>query len=114
MSFELSPWDKIIPYKNEKTGYETTLYNSAVAGRMIGRSTQTMTKWEIAGTIPITPFRVNGKRMYCEEQINILIECAENARISQGRKIAQTNFSSQVQKKWNELFREIFEVSEDE
>ena len=114
MSFDLSPWDKSIPYKNEKTGYETTLYNSAVAGRAIGRSTQTMTKWEIAGTIPATPFRVGGKRMYCEEQIKILMDCAENARISQGRKISQTNFSSQVQKNWNELFREIFGVKEND
>lgn len=114
MSFDLSPWDKKIPYKNEKTGYETTLYNSAVAGRAIGRSTQTMTKWEIAGTIPVTPFRVSGRRMYCEEQIMILMECAEKARISQGRKISQTSFSSQVQKKWNELFKEIFGVKDDE
>lgn len=114
MSFELSPWDKKIPYKNNKTGYETILYNSAVAGRMIGRSTQTMTKWEIAGTIPVTPFRVHGRRMYCEEQIEILIECAEKAKIAQGRKISQTSFSSQVQKKWNELFKEIFGVEKNE
>ena len=114
MSFELSPWDKTIPYENPKTGYKTTLYNIAVAGRMIGRSTQTITKWEISGAIPVTPFRVKGRRMYCEEQINILVECAYEAKISQGRKIAQTNFSSQVQKKWNELFKEIFGVEEDE
>lgn len=110
MSLELLPWDKSVPYKNKKTGYETTLYNSAVAGRAIGRSTQTMTKWEIAGTVPVTPFRVGGKRMYCSEQIEILVECAYKAKISQGRKIAQTNFSSQVQKKWNELFKKIFGV----
>lgn len=108
MSLELSPWDREIPYTNPETGYTTTLYNINVVATYLGRTSQTVRKWEIAGTIPKTPFKIEGKRLYSKEQVEILVECAEKAQISTGKKISQTNFTRNVQLKWQELFKKIF------
>lgn len=108
MILELSPWDRTVPYTNKKTGYSTTLYNINVVSTHLGRTSQTVRKWEIAGTIPKTPFSIQGRRLYCTEQIEILVECAEKAKISTGKKISQTNFTRNVQLRWNKLFTEIF------
>lgn len=105
---ELSAWDREVPYTNEKTGFSTTLYNINVVANALGRTSQTIRKWEIAGVIPKTPFKSEGRRLYAKEQIEILVECAEKAHISTGKKISQTTFTANVDKKWKELFNKIF------
>lgn len=105
---ELSDWDRKVPYKNESTGFETTLYGINVVATQLGRTSQTIRKWEIAGVIPKTPFKINGRRLYCKEQIDILIACAEKARISTGKSISSTSFTSNVEKQWSLLFKQIF------
>ena len=114
MSVELSPWDRAIPYTNKETGYSTTLYNINVLANWLGRTSQTIRKWEIAGVIPKTPFKSDGKRLYSKEQIDILVECAEKANISTGKKMSQTNFTRNVQKKWQKLFDEIFKIKQED
>ena len=44
----------------------------------------------------------------------ILVECAEKAKISTGKKISQTNFTRNVQLRWNKLFTEIFGNEQEE
>lgn len=105
---ELMSWDKKVPYTDKNTGYSTDLYNINVLANSLGRTSQTIRKWEIAGVIPKTPFKLDGKRMYCTEQIKIIVECAEKAQISSGKNMSQTTFTKNVFKKWNELFKEIF------
>ena len=105
---ELSAWDREVPYTNEKTGFSTTLYNINVVATALGRTSQTIRKWEIAGVIPKTPFKSDSRRLYSKEQIDILVECAEKAHLSTGKKISQTSFTSNVDKKLKELFKKIF------
>lgn len=105
---ELSAWDREVPYTNKNTGYSTKLYNIKVVATALGRTPQTIRKWEVAGAIPKTPFKLEGKRMYCKEQIDILVECAEKAQISTGKNMSQTGFTRNVQKRWQSLFKDIF------
>ena len=60
----------------------------------LGRTTNTVRKWEIAGVIPDPFFKdSNGRRLYSQEQIDAIVRCAERARIKQGLSIANTSFS---------------------
>ena len=60
----------------------------------LGRTTNTIRKWEIAGVIPDPCFQdANGRRLYSQEQIDAIVRCAEKAKIKQGLSIANTSFS---------------------
>lgn len=106
--YEKTPWGREIPYKSPITGYETTLYNIAVVGEAIGRTSQTIRKWEVGGIIPPTPFRQNGKRLYSKEHIDAIVKCAEKIRIKQGSSSAvYTTFSKKLYEEFekvNDLF----------
>lgn len=105
--YERVPWGKEIPYTSP-TGYETTLYTIGTVAEAIGRTTQTIRKWEVGGIIPPTPFKQKGKRLYSKEHIDAIVTCAERAKIKQGaRSVHQTNFSNWVYKEFekiNDLF----------
>lgn len=60
----------------------------------LGRTTNTIRKWEISGVIPDPCFRdTHGRRLYSQEQIDVIVGCAERAKIKQGLSIANTSFS---------------------
>lgn len=102
----------VVPYKNKKTGFTSKLYPIGTVALMLGRDTSTLRRWEIQGTIPKTPFIYNGRRMYCTEQIDIIVACAEHAHLGAGRSISSTRFTIRVQRQWKELFAKIFGESE--
>jgi len=81
-----TPWGRSIEYTSP-TGKTTTLYNIGVIAEAIGRSSQTVRKWEVAGTIPPTPFKQNGKRLYSKEHINALVKCVEKYKVTMGQQI---------------------------
>ena len=65
----------------------------------LGRSTNAIRKWEIAGVIPDPCFKDElGRRLYSQEQIDAIVQCAERAKIKQGLSIANTSFSTWVHK----------------
>lgn len=100
---------KPIPYKNEKTEFSTLLYPISVLALSLGRSQNTIRQWEILGDIPKTPFKVSGRRYYCEEQIKACMEVAEKVHLSGGKThISHTTFKREVKKRWREIFKEIF------
>ena len=73
-------------------------YIGALASAL-GRSTNAIRKWEIAGVIPDPCFRdEQGRRLYSQEQIDVIVRCAERAQIKQGLSIANTSFSTWVHK----------------
>ena len=112
--YERTPWGKEIPYTSPITGRSTTLYNIGVVAEAIGRTSQTIRKWEVGGVIPPTPFRQKGKRIYSKEHIDAIVKCAEKAKIMQGSKTSQTTFSNNLYKEFqkvNDLF--FKEVKED-
>ena len=69
---------KEIPFSREveyttPTGIKTTLYSINVLAEALGRTSQTVRKWELGGTIPPTPFRIHGRRFYSKEHIDIIV-----------------------------------------
>lgn len=91
-----------VDYRTKKVkikGEEIDLYYISALADALGRTTQTIRKWEIAGVIPNSCFRDKGKnRLYTKEQIDIIVEIAEECYIKQGSSIADTSFSKKVHK----------------
>ena len=78
-------------------------YIGALASAL-GRSTNAIRKWEIAGVIPDPCFQdANGRRLYSQEQIDAIVRCAEKAKIKQGLSIANTSFSQWCHKELDAL-----------
>jgi DNA-binding transcriptional MerR regulator len=70
----------------------------------LGRTTNTVRKWEIAGIIPPTLFKDSSKRrLYSREQIDIIVQCAIDAKIKQGASLNGTSFESKVHKRLAKL-----------
>lgn len=107
MEFDKTPWGKKIPYKSPITGRETYLYNLAVLATALGRTSQTVRKWEVSGLIPPTPFRLHNRRMYTQEHIEAIVRCAEKAHLTTGVSYSRTSFSKWVHEEFqkvNDLF----------
>lgn len=92
---------KIIRLKN---GEVVNLYYINTLAEELGRTSQTVRKWEIGGIIPKAIFKdKNGRRMYSEEQIKTIVEIAEQCNIRQGSGVANTSFPEKVYKALSEL-----------
>lgn len=78
---------KPIPYSREypytyPNGEKTTLRSIGVLADALGRSSQTVRKWEIAGVIPKTPFKIYGARFYADEYLDAIVKSAEDAKLT--------------------------------
>lgn len=52
----------------------------------VGRTPDTVRKWELSGILPPTCFRdKRGHRLYTQEQIDVIRLCAEKSNLGQGR-----------------------------
>ena len=90
-------------------GEEIKLYYIRELANALGRTTQTVRKWEIAGVIPNSCFRdPTNKRLYTKEQIDIITKIAEECYIKQGSSIAGTSFSKKVHKSLEEHNKKYF------
>ena len=70
----------------------------------LGRTPQTIRKWDVSGILPKPIFRDKlGRRLYSLEQIDTIVECAEKSNVRQGYSVANTNFSVRVHNALNEL-----------
>lgn len=105
--YDVSRWGRCVPYTSP-TGVKTYLYNIATAAEAIGRTAQTLRKWEVSGVIPVSPFKVGGRRMYSDEHIDALVELAEKHHIRPGVKIQDTTFSSNMYKRYQEIYNKFF------
>ena len=106
MEYEKTKWGREIDYVSP-TGVKTKLYNIQVLAEELGRTTQTIRKWEIGGVIPPTPFKQNGRRLYSKEHIDAIVKCAEPSHIKQGSMISSTAFPQKVLREFkriNDLF----------
>lgn len=84
-------------------GNEVELFYINTLAYRLGRSSQTIRKWEISGVIPKAMFRdSSGRRMYSEAEIAIIERIAEETNIKQGLSIAHTQFRSKVRKELDE------------
>lgn len=105
--YERTKWGKEIPYTSP-TGCETYLYNIATVGSALGRTSQTVRKWEIGGVIPKTPFTKNGQRLYSKEHIDALILAAEKAHLMQGSRVTKTYFSRYAFEEFEKVHTKLF------
>lgn len=67
------------------------------------RESQTIRKWENSGVVPPALFRVGGKRLYSEEQIQAYVDVAKECDIRQGLSISSTDFSERLWEELNEV-----------
>jgi hypothetical protein len=105
--YDKLPWGRKVSYTSPVTGRKTYLYNIGVLAQALGRTPQTIRRWEVAGVIPETPFKMNGKRLYSTEHINAIVKCAESSHITMGSPISQTAFTKKVYREFqrvNDLF----------
>ena len=85
-------------------GKKVILYPVSVLSEALGRSNQTIRKWEIAGILPRTMFEDSRKcRLYSKEQIDIIVKCAEECQITQGSSISRTLFKKMVHEELSKL-----------
>ena len=90
--------------ETEINGESVTLYPISKLAGELGRSTQTIRKWEIAGILPQPIFKdKHGRRLYSLEQIEAIVECAIMSNVRQGYSVANTNFSPRVYKALEEI-----------
>ena len=82
------------------------LYPIGVLAKALDRTALTIRRWEREGIIPDT-FFVNsrGHRMYSQEQIDIIVQCANEAQIKKGYSILSTEFSELCKYRLGELLK---------
>jgi hypothetical protein len=86
-------------------GDEVELYTISSLAFALGRSAQLVRKWEISGVIPKTPFKdARKRRLYTQEQIDIIVSNAERYKLAQGRSISATNFTVRCFEQMNDLY----------
>lgn len=77
-------------------GKEYEVFTIGVLAYKLGRSAQTVRKWERDGMIP-TPLRdPAGRRVYLEEHIDAIVRIANECRIRPGESIADSGFPTKV------------------
>lgn len=85
-------------------GEELELFYVDKLASELGRTPQTIRKWEVSGILPKPIFKdKNNRRLYSQEQIDAIVDCAERSNIRQGYSVANTNFSPRVFKALNEI-----------
>lgn len=107
---EQQPWGKVLPYTSPN-GKTTTLYNIGYLAEQVGRTSQTIRRWEISGIIPPTPFRQQGKRLYSKEHVEAVVKYAEKYRITLGNPIPK-GFAKSLYKSFQELNDYFFKEDE--
>ena len=107
MEYEKTNWGREIEYTSP-TGVHTKLYNIQVLAEELGRTPQTIRKWEIGGVIPPTPFKENGRRLYSKEHIDAIVKCAETSHIKQGSMISSTAFPQKVYREFQRINKLFF------
>ena len=97
-----------MPVAHSKTisinGERIELFYLSKLAYALGRTSQTIRKWEISNVLPKTIFKDKmGRRMYTQEQIDLIVRIAEETQIKQGLSIANTSFSAKVHRELNKL-----------
>lgn len=91
------------------TGVKTHLYDISSVSYNLSRQTSTLHRWEKAGIIPKTPFRISNKRAYCTEMIDLLKECIDEENLPKGHiSLQSTGFSEKIYAGFAEIYKKLF------
>lgn len=86
------------------SGERITLHYIGYFAKQIKRTTDCIRLWERNRVIPETPFRDNnGRRMYSQAQIDVVVKFLNKYDITHGKPISHTYFSKNVYNHWNKL-----------
>lgn len=90
-------------------GNKVRLFYIGSLAKAMNRTTTSIRIWESRGIIPESWFKDKfGKRLYTKEQIDIIVQCAEECDIKQGRKMSMTDFSAKCHERFDELHNKYF------
>jgi len=65
-------------------GRENTFYRVGEVAKLIGKSVDTLKRWEKQGILPETPYRFHTYRLYSIPQVKSIIEWHEKTMIRSG------------------------------
>lgn len=87
-----------------KNGVQVELFPIGELADYLGRTTQTVRKWELSGVLPNTLFRnKRGYRLYTREQIMLIGKTAEETQLMMGRQYSKIKFSKLVKERLEKL-----------
>lgn len=87
-----------------KNGVQVELFPIGELADYLGRTTQTVRKWELSGVLPNTLFRnKRGYRLYTREQIMLIGKTAEETQLMTGRQYSKIKFSKLVKERLAKL-----------
>lgn len=87
-----------------KNGVQVELFPIGELADYLGRTTQTVRKWELSGVLPNTLFRnKRGYRLYTREQIMLIGKTAEETQLMTGRQYSKIKFSKLVKERLSKL-----------
>jgi hypothetical protein len=90
-------------------GEKVPMFYIGTLANSLNRTATSIRIWESKGIIPKSWFKDKfGKRMYTQEQIDIIVECANECEIAQGRKMSMTDFSVECHRRFAELHKKYF------
>ena len=90
-------------------GEKVRLFYIGTLAKRLNRTTTTIRIWESNGVIPESWFKDKfGKRLYTQEQIDIIVQCAKECDITQGKKMSMTDFSVECHRRFKELHKKYF------
>lgn len=94
-------------------GEEVKLYYIGEVARRLCRTPVTVRKWESEGIIPKAWFNdKNGRRLYTEEQVRLLVKYSRRYHIHHGKPIKSTYFSQHVFAEFEKLRIKYFKNEE--
>ena len=87
-----------------KNGVQVELFPIGELADYLGRTTQTVRKWELSGVLPNALFRnKRGYRLYTREQIMLIGKTAEETQLMTGRQYSKIKFSKLVKERLAKL-----------
>ena len=94
------------------TGRKLELFYMGKLATALGRNPHTIRAWERHGIIPDCLFRdKTGKRLYSQDQIDIIVKCARKENVRQGQDISKTNFIKNVHSQLEVLKKDYLDDS---
>lgn len=83
------------------SGAKVVLFPISELAKALGRTTQTVRKWETNKVIPKAVFRDSSKRrLYSKEQIELIVVIADEEDIRQGFNLENSNFTKRIFDSW--------------
>jgi len=94
-----------MPVKTYKiNGENIELFKIGELASSVGKSVETIRKWELTGLIPKAGFRdKSSRRLYLKEEIDSLVKIVIEEKPYRGRSMASTKMKSRTYNEWGKI-----------